>query len=269
MAVSSLEAQIVTDARARRLDACDAVRAGADPGALVDAAGASPLDAEAAAECQGPSMEDVERAIPPVVAQQLEARVAYVIGLSRSTDGAALRAEAPARGVDGRPLAVPSGAASFLDNGRTLVRFGHTREGEHLLRGILDRYCDDAPAREGATRELLSLLDAPGREMERQAVADESRRACPSHGIHPGLLPPRPMSPFQRPMEIYRRAQGTDRGLAPPLYEEAASALEAAVVENSLSPPGAARPLLRGGRLGGRGPPGRCGARVHEPSLRV
>jgi tetratricopeptide (TPR) repeat protein len=238
MVVKSLELHIRTQAQARQMDACTAIRAGIRRDELTDDVG-NPLlpEAQATACTQPPATGTTvnELEIPDLVRQLMEARITYANRVPQNLDNeSALRDVVQ---VDNEhPENNPPYRAKFAYlNARTLLRFGHAREAEQLLRGILTRYCGDPTVAAAAVADLNNLLVLQGRQDELEQLATEQlRNPCAGvsadsrtgfEGIITGGV-------FRRALDVYRRAERAPASESGALYEQAARDMEEAVRRN-------------------------------------
>ncbi len=220
--VDQWQAEIEAMAVRGELDACDAVRASADPAHLVDARGRPLLTPARVAVCQGAplglttSPADVPTVpIPETVRQLMEARTIYTTYVPAAIDRRAA--------VDGR-WDGPLRARFALLHARTLFRFGHIAEAERLYAEILVVYCDEASVTEQGFADLTALLTRLRRYAELDAYS--ARRATACRG---DVGPEGPSNPFLHAMSLFSQAERAPCEQAHELYARAAAEMDDAL----------------------------------------
>lgn len=233
MAVRALEAQVVADARAGRMDACVAVRAGADPGGLVDHDGRAQLVADTVEMCQEPPIAAGVVEAPPLVDRLLAARVAYGTRARFYPASSALAESGAPIGADGRVVVPPSLAECALENALAVMRFGRLGDAEPLLRAIFTRYCDEGGVVSRAAEALGQLLRSQRRDGEIEEVARLGLSRC-------GPELPLPLwlgnAHFRPPLDLFRRAERGEPADAADLYQRASQEFVLAVHRNQRHP---------------------------------
>jgi tetratricopeptide (TPR) repeat protein len=230
MAVRALEAQVIADARAGRMDACVAVRAGAEPGALVDHDGRAQLVADTVEMCQEPPIAAGVVEAPPLVDRLLAARVAYGTRARFYPASSALAESGAPIGADGRVVVPPSIAECALENALAVMRFGRLGDAEPLLRAILTQYCDEGGVKSRAAEALGQLL----RSQRRDGEIEEVERMNLSRCSEPPLRVGNP--PFRPPLDLFQRAERGEPADAADLYQRASQEFVLAVHQNQHHP---------------------------------
>ncbi|MFM7243232.1 MAG: tetratricopeptide repeat protein, partial [Planctomycetaceae bacterium] len=235
MVVKSLELHLRAQAQARQLDPCNAIRAGIRRDELVDDAG-NPLlpEAQATACTQPPATGTTinEQAIPDVARQLMEARITYANRVPDNLDNETALRDVVQIDTEHPENSPPYRAKFAYLNARTLLRFGHAREAEALLRGILQRYCNDPTVASAAVADLNNLLVLQGRQDELEQLAEQQlQQTCA--GVRTDTFQEiRIGGVFRRALEIYRRAERAPAAESGALYEQSAREMEAAVRQN-------------------------------------
>ncbi len=239
MVVKSLEMHLRTQAQARQIDPCVAMRAGLRADELVDDAGNPLLNAQQAEQCAQPPTTNnqvTQIQIPDVVRQLMDARIAYANRVPRNLDNeTALRdvVQIDTQHPENNPPYRPKFA--YL-NARTLLRFGQVQEAEQLYRRILEVYCED-PTVAGATfADLNNLMVLQNRQDDLEALArEQSSRTCAgvsSNTVGDVLR----AAQFRHAMDLYHQAERAPADQSGALYERAAREMDEAVRANRNHP---------------------------------
>ncbi|MDP3220733.1 MAG: hypothetical protein Q8S73_41990 [Deltaproteobacteria bacterium] len=229
------------------LDACAAVRAGIPAAALVDAAGRPRLTPALAALCEGiPSGAGTsvhELAIPQPIRALLDARIESVNAMSRERAARepAMAADDVAPGI--RPGTVRLGAWLSHLNARALLRFGHVREAEFLLREGQHLWPCGPVADEGY-RALGALFARQERVADAESLENERRfrrcaasvAPCPSDPIRNGLAPMWIDREYRLAEDLFRRAERAPSEASRALYERVAEEMDRALRANPNHP---------------------------------
>ncbi len=246
MAVKSQEAHIRSLAVSRQLDPCLAVRAGIPADDLVDDQGNSLLTGNQATSClemppapgvpTGQANSVLELNIPQPVRDLMDARIAYANRVPQNLDNAEALREVvtpdPAHPENNPPYR-PKFA---YINARTLMRYGHVREAELLLRAILRVYCTDQTVAGASFADLNNIMVVQGRQDDQESLAaEQAQRTCA--GVDQRTVGDiRADSVFRHAMDLFRQAERAPAGEAVALYERAARDMEAAVAANRTHP---------------------------------
>ncbi|MFO0604946.1 MAG: hypothetical protein U0324_17320 [Polyangiales bacterium] len=218
MAVRAQEEALAAAARERRLDPCDALRAGVPRASLADDLGAPLLDDAQAAACE----TTAPRELPDGVRALQDARLAYERRVPAALDVPEQLAEVVANDVPDAQRA-PYRDKFAWQRARTLVAFGRAGEAEPLLRALLTACRDPAVAR-AAFASLHATLAREGRFDDAEALAraqSEARCVVVPEDIPAGHA-------FRRALDRYRAAESAPDAEATPRFEAAARALDEA-----------------------------------------
>lgn len=239
MVVKSLEMHLRTQAQARQLDPCVAMRAGLRRDELTDETGAPLLNDQQAEQCGQPPTTNgqiTEIQVPDVVRQLMDARIAYANRVPRNLDNeTALRdvVQIDTQHPENNPPYRPKFA--YL-NARTLLRFGQVRDAEALYRRILEVYCED-PTVAGATfADLNNLMVLQNRQDDLEALArEQSGRTCA--GVNSTTVGDvLRAAQFRHAMDLYHQAERAPSDQSVALYERAAREMDEAVRANRNHP---------------------------------
>jgi tetratricopeptide (TPR) repeat protein len=230
------------------LDACSAVRAGIGAAALVDGAGRPRVTPALAARCEaipdGVGTSVNELAIPQPIRALMDARLESVSTMSRERAAHETATADDEVGPGIRPEAV--GLAAWLSqlNALTLLRFGHVREAESLLRERLSLWpC--GPVANESYRMLRTLFARQGRDVDAAALENERRyrrcaggvAPCPSDAIYDrSRVEIMHDAVYRQSADLFHQAEQARPEVSRALYERVVQKMDRALRANPIHP---------------------------------